>query len=334
MKYIIVGDLHIGQTSSSLGIEKHMVNQIFHKTLLDYGKWLKNICDEHMIKDLIFLGDIFDSRTAITLESLHYATEFFNLFETFNVDTILGNHDVFFNDSTEIHSLASFKNHPNITIHEKVCKRGNLTFCPWATKLEDIPPSEFVFGHFDIVGYELTKGKISNHGFKGVDLMKRVYQGSFSGHYHIWQKRLYDGKPLIYTGSAYPLSFNDVDSPKYLHILDTNTGEIERIENTISPKFKYVQTEKDLLDIQGNFISVISTDKELIDKVNICQPLSVRIEIVDEFKVLNVHQEEIKEFKVVDIPDAISSFCLNLPDLDMAEQKEVAKSVTNLFNSY
>jgi len=324
-RYAIIGDLHIGQNKN---------NQIFHKTLLDYGKWLKNICDEHRIKDLIFLGDIFDSRTAITLESLHYATKFFDLFNSFNIDVVLGNHCVFFNDSTEIHSLASFKNHPNITIHEKPTVRDGLVFVPWATKVEDIPNGIYNFGHYDIVGYELTKGKISNHGFKGVDLMKKVYRSCMTGHYHLHQQRLYDGKPLIYTGSAYSLSFNDADSKKYLHILDTETGNIQQIENTISPKFKYVRTEKDLIDIRGNFISVISTDKQLVDKVNMCQPLSVRTEIVDEFKILNVHQEEIKEFKVVDIPDAISSFCLNLPDLDMVEQKEVAKSVTNLFNSY
>jgi DNA repair exonuclease SbcCD nuclease subunit len=325
-KIAIIGDLHIGQNKN---------NQIFHNTLLDYGKWLKSICDKQGITKLIFLGDIFDSRNAITLESIHYATKFFDLFEKYQIDIILGNHDVFFNDSTEIHSLAPFKNHPNITIHEKVCKRDNLTFCPWATKLEDIPQSDYVFGHFDIVGYELTKGKISNHGFKGVELMKKVNKFCFSGHFHIFQERKYDGKPLIYTGSAYGLSFNDADSPKYLHILNTTTNEVQRIENTVSPKFKYIRTEADLTDIKGNFISVVSTDETLVEKVGTHLPVFIRKEIIDEFKKLDDRQEEVKEFKVVDIPEAIEEFSMKLPDeweLDDELKKEVAARTTKLYD--
>lgn len=325
-KYLIIGDLHIGQNRG---------NSIFYKILMDYGNFVLDTCDEYDINNLIFLGDIFDSRTAITLESLHFATEFFELFKEKNIDIVLGNHCVFFNDSTEIHSLAPFKNHPNITIHEKVCKRDNLTFCPWATKLEDIPQSDYVFGHFDIVGYELTKGKISNHGFKGVELMKRVNRFCFSGHYHIFQQRTYDGKPLIYTGSAYGLSFNDADSPKYLHILDTSTNEVQRIENTVSPKFKYIRTEADLTDIKGNFISVVSTDETLVEKVGAYSPAFVRKEIVDEFKKLDERQEEVKEFKVVDISEAIEEFSMKLPDeweLDEELKKEVSSRTNKLYD--
>lgn len=326
MKYAIIGDIHSG-------VQKN--NPIFHKTLLDYGKWVRNICNEQNIDDLILLGDIFDSRTSITLETLDNVTQFFKIFYDFDIDAVVGNHDCMYNDSCKVNSLAPFADHPNIHIHDEICTKNNLTFCPWACKLEDIPINDYIFGHFDIVGYELTKGKISNHGFKGVDLMKKAKKAVFSGHYHIFQKRIYDGKPLIYTGSAYSLSFNDADSKKYLHIFDSETGEIQQIENTVSPCFKYVRSDKDLTDIKGNFISVVSDDQNLLEKVNMSQPLSVRKEIVDEFKKIDEKQEEVKEFKVVDIADAIEDFSLKLSDewdLDDDLKKEVAKRTVGLYN--
>lgn len=323
-KYLIVGDIHIGNNKG---------NSIFYKTLMDYGNWIIDICNDHSLQNIIFLGDIFDSRTAVSLESLHYATEFFDLLQDKNIDIILGNHDIFFNHSTEIHSLSPFKNHPNITIHEKVCKRDKLTFCPWATTLEDIPESEYVFGHFDIVGYELTKGKISNHGFRGVDLMKKVNKAVFSGHYHIFQQRIYDSKPLIYAGSAFSLSFNDAGSNKFVHILDTDTLEVEKIENTISPKFKYVRSESDINGIKGDFVSIVGSDPELVEKVNQQAPLFVRMELVDEFKNVST-TEEVKEFKIIDVPAAIHDFSSNLSDewkLLAEGKKKVAMEVEKMY---
>ncbi len=140
---------------------------------------------------------------------------------------------------------------------------------------------------------------------------------------------------MIYTGSAYGLSFNDADSPKYLHFLDTQTDEIEMVENTVSPRFKYIRSESDLTDIKGNFCSVLSDDQTLIDKVVMSSPLLAKKQLIEHVKA-DQTEKDVQEFKVVDIPESIEEFSLDLPDewkLDEEEKKEVASRTTILYNT-
>ena len=325
MKQLIVGDIHAG-------INKN--NKVFHKTLLEYGNWISSICRDNDINEIVFLGDIFDSRIAITLETLQIVSEFFDILVDFKLEIVVGNHDCVFNDSAKVHSLAPFKNHPNITVHDKVTVDEDKVYCGWGTKLEDIPECKIVYGHFDIVGYELTKGKISQHGFKGSDLMEKVSGLCLSGHYHNPQARKYNGKLLKYTGSAFPLSFNDVNSTKYVYILDTDTLELESIENNISPCFKYIKDGDPLDDIEGHFISVISDDQSLKDKIQALNPVFIRQELVDEVKKFDSDNKEIIEFQVVDVAEAIEEFCKNSLDefaLDPDEIEEVAAAVNRKY---
>jgi DNA repair exonuclease SbcCD nuclease subunit len=325
MKQLIVGDIHAGVNKN---------NKLFYKTLIDYGIWIKGICQENNIENIVFLGDIFDSRTVITLETLQIVSEFFDILSDFQLDVIVGNHDCLYNDSTEVHSLAPFKNHPNITIHDKVTVDEDRVYCGWGTKLEDIPECKIVYGHFDIVGYELTKGKISQHGFKGADLMAKVSGLCLTGHYHNPQARRYNGKLLKYTGSAYPLSFNDASSTKYVHILDCDTLDLTIIENTISPRFKYIRDNDSLDDIEGHFVSVVSDDADLKARVDALNPLFARQELVDEVKKVDTDNKEIKEFKVVDIEEAITEFCetsLDSYSFDEEDCKKVAIALSKMY---
>jgi hypothetical protein len=69
---------------------------------------------------------------------------------------------------------------------------------------------------------------VKYHGEKGMDpaLFQR-YEKVLSGHFHCKQ----DKDNIYYLGTQYQITFADLDDPKGFHILDTETRELEFIEN-------------------------------------------------------------------------------------------------------
>lgn len=324
-KVLIFGDLHIGKNKN---------NPVFFNTTIEYAKYLKRICNEENITELIQLGDIFDNRTEINLLALDTAHKFFDTLKEFNIDIIAGNHDCLYNDHTLVNSLSLLKEWPNIIIHDKVTERDGFVFCGWGTKLDDIPQNNVTFGHFDIVGFELTKGKISQHGFKGVDLMNKTNL-CFSGHYHTPQKRKYSGKSLIYTGSAFQLNWNDSGNDNLVYILNKDTLEIEEIINDMSPRFEYIRSEKDFNKIQNNFICVsISDDKEDLSKYNILNPLDIKTVLIDQKIGVSETEKKIQDFKLINIIDEIELYTNTLTNVEDDLKSIIIKDLTELYKKY
>lgn len=322
MKYLIIGDLHGGINRN---------NPIFHRTLLKYALWVNKLANEQGIKNIIQLGDVFDNRFQISVETLKVVSMFFDVLADFNIDIITGNHDCMLNDSSKVNSLTPFKRHPNITIHEGITERNGMVFTGWGVKMEDIPKCDYLFGHYDTVGFELQKGKVSNHGFKAVDIMAKVGKTLFSGHYHRPQVKLYDSKPFYYAGSAFPLDWNDADSQKFVYILETDSGKVDIIPNNLSPKFVYIRDESDLSKVPNNFVAIAhnSNDKDNSwkKKVQNLNPLGIKTEIITE-KIGQKDSDEIDltEFKVVSIENIIEDWVkASLTNLSDKELEEVAK---------
>jgi DNA repair exonuclease SbcCD nuclease subunit len=258
MKYLIAGDLHIGNNKN---------NPAFFKTSLQYADWIKNICLEKGINTIIQLGDVFHNREMVHVPTINCAHDFFEKLSDYQIHIVVGNHDALYNNTSDVNSLKLLKNWPNITLHEKVGVLDNMCFCGWGTKLEDIPDtSDVVFGHFDIKGFEMNAYKISEHGFTASNLMKKCKM-LFSGHYHKPQMRFYDKKPLIYSGSAYQLNWGESGEKKYVYILDSESLQFEMIENTISPKFVKIKDASQTDEIKNNFVSIEIDKVEDLPKI-------------------------------------------------------------------
>lgn len=325
-KTLIIGDLHAGKKRNC---------PIFHRTLLEYGEWVKSQAHKYHVSHIVQMGDVFDNRTQISLSTLDCVTKFFDILEEFNIDITLGNHDCMYNDNTTVHSLMPFKKHKNITLHEGVTDREGVVFAGWGVKLEDIPPCKIFFGHIDTVGFELQRNKIATHGFKATDLMDKVSGTVFSGHYHLPQIRTYEGKPFCYTGSAFSLDWNDADSDKYIYILDTDTLEVEKVVNDISPRFHYINNETDILLIRGNYVSITYTIGEQGEAwkrlVQSHEPLELKINAIRE-KVQQV-DNTIEKFQVIDIGQTISAWPIkNLNNLTEELKKRVAMKAKSMYD--
>lgn len=322
MKCLLVGDIHAGKKRNS---------QIFHKILLDYGKWIKEVCQRNDIKHIIQLGDIYDNRFTISAETHNIVNQFIDELEEFTIDIIVGNHDAMLNDNASVNWLTPLNKHPNITVHDKITVRDDMVFAGWGVKLEDIPPCKIFFGHIDTIGFELQKNKISTHGFKASDLMDKISGAAFTGHYHLPQVRTYDKKPLCYVGSAFALDWNDQDNKKYVYILDTETLEVQKIHNNASPIFVHIYNESQLELVPDNFVSinyVIGEEgerwKRIIENLH---PLEIKTYRIQE-KVKQL-ETEIAQFKVIDIREALGSWPIdnlsNVPEHLKIKVAEKAK---------
>lgn len=327
---LVIGDLHLGVGKS---------NPIFFNTALKYAEWIKGICLDKGIKTIIQLGDIFHHQYVLCSATLNTAYAFFDILKEFELHIIVGNHDVPKKNYTSENSLKLLSEWPNITIHEKITTIDNITFCGWGSKIDDIPDNQkIVFGHFDIRGFEMSAGKIAEHGFTASDLMEKCHL-LMSGHYHKPQTRIYNKKPLIYAGSCYQLNWGESGEDKFAYILNTKSLKIDKMLNNISPRFEYIRSEKDHYKISGNFVTLEANmenirDKELLARTNNALDFRTMIKEMPKSKLVLFENElhEIKDFKGIQLDEVIDEYVSAIPDLTDEEKKMVANISKRLYN--
>lgn len=234
MKIAIISDTHFGARNDS---------PIFLNYSLDY---FENIffpyLNEHGIKSVIHMGDLFDRRKYINFSTLSNTKKrFIDKFEEYGIDLhiILGNHDVFYKNSNDVNSINELfsTGYPRIKIYEEPSEINFDGVCiglvPWINSENFEESVQFIqqnscsilCGHLEINGFEVMAG-IRHEG--GVEsFIFANYDKVLSGHFHL--KQTY--KNIHYLGTQYQLSFADVGSKKGFHVFNTNDRSLEFIEN-------------------------------------------------------------------------------------------------------
>jgi DNA repair exonuclease SbcCD nuclease subunit len=261
-KIFVLGDLHLGVRNNSLEW-----SEIQSDFLLDF--FLKKVDEEGFDPERDILVQVGDwnhvresTNTRIYKLSLHIAEKLTSKFKK-GVFVILGNHDVYYKDRTDTHSLEGFdKIYKNFHVFEKpevlVINSHKFLMMPWIENLEELKkkvssqPADFVFCHADIKGFNLNKVQKLEHGLEGKDLtgFKRIY----SGHIHIRQEK----GNVLYVGTPYEMDRGDRGNTKGFYVLGVDGKEIEEkfIENTFSPKHIKLDIS-DLLDLNLDQIGEI-----------------------------------------------------------------------------
>lgn len=325
--HAIISDLHIGNKKNS---------PIFHKIALDYAGWLASQLKKRHIRHIIIAGDFFHNRDTITLPTLHIGHEFLDILKNFEVTITTGNHCCYYLDNSEIHSLSIFKNRKNVTIVDKLMIDGDFTYCPWGTTVEQLPEhSKVVVGHWDVQSFEMTKGKISTIGIKAADVMKKC-DNCFTGHYHKPQERLYQNKPFRFLGSPYQLNWGEYENEPFLLIYNDQNNEIEKIPNTVSPRFLYINENDELKNIQNNFVSITSNNEEFLTRIEANHPLSIRVQLPDLSKseMKEIVKDELENFQNVEILDSIDEFVGIMENYTEQEQKAISEETKKLYNQF
>ena len=261
-KVAIFSDLHLGVYGNS---EK------WHDTALKWAEWIVNELNQKKIKDILFLGDFFDNRTEISVQTIHIASQIIEKFKNFNLFMIIGNHDAYYKNRSDVHSLGMVKGYENITLIDENLEFGafnkRFLMVPWNN---DIPKSkyDYIFGHFEIQTFKMNNYTVCNHGLNPVDILIEKTNAVFSGHFHNRNSKKYNEGSIHYIGSCFPLDFSDEGNTKGYHILDVESGSIDFFENEVSPRFVKTYTSKikslDVDSITNNIVKLV-VDEEVDD---------------------------------------------------------------------
>ena len=339
-KVAIFSDIHLGVHQNSdfwLGV----ANQ--------WADWYIKELESRNIDKIIFAGDFFHYRDEISVKTLNFAKDFLDKFHKFNIIMITGNHDAWYKDTSEINSLSILKGYKNITVYDKMTQCDllgiNTTYCPWGTKLSDIPKCNLVFGHFELENFKMNSFKICDHGDDPETLAEKAPL-VFSGHFHLRAKRNFGKSEIIYVGNPYEMDFGDSMQSKGFYILDTKDLSYEFIDNVLTPKHIKVYLSKLITEsnpisyfkevISGNIIKLI-IDKNinsehmdlLLTKLSSYKPCDIRIDYDVNYNKVKFSEEGEFDLSGVDIIEAITEF-VNLLDID--NKSEVVKYTTELYN--
>jgi len=263
----IFSDIHWGKSRDN--VKKIENNMIF----ID---WFITEMKSHKIKEIFFLGDWFDHRNSVNVNTGFKAYEAVKkLCKNFKVFMILGNHDTYYKNSIEVNSIKQYESLNNLYIIDKdtvidIC--GKQLLCtPWGFNLHSYKNQEYdiMFGHFEPGGAILNQsGIFSRTEQYTMDDLNKIAPLVISGHYHTRKEYETRNGTFVSVGCPLELSWNDYQNTKGYYILDVNNG-FEFIENKLSPKHikffwsKLKRKQEKLLPelIKNNYIKLIVDDK-------------------------------------------------------------------------
>ena len=249
---------------------------------LDALWWVFNTARELNIKDVVFAGDLFQDRNKINVLTYHQTFKVFKQFPDLNIWLLLGNHDLWYSEKTDISSVIPFGAISYVNVIDKPCTLEvagiNIDFLPFThnpiSVLEENfqNKSKILVGHIAVDGALLnfnhrTKSEVSIEYENDMVLVgKEIFDGYkkvFLGHYHGAQKL---NDTVEYIGSTLQLTFNEAYQDKHIIVLDTETLQTEYIKNEFSPKhFILKPDEIDQYELRDNFVNVCIDDISQVD---------------------------------------------------------------------
>jgi len=263
----------------------HRNSEVWHKIALDHAKWAAQQFKERGIQDIIIPGDIFHDRNDIAVNTLHVATDIFDIFRSFNIIITVGNHDAYYRDNSSVNSVSILRGWTNITVVDTLqvveLHGTKIAFCPWGQNIEEVPECDLIFGHFEINSFKMNS---------------------------------YNEGTILYVGSPYQQDWGDFGTTKGLYILDITNLQYDFVENNISPRYMRLQYT-DLINgtytpetlkstIAGNIVKFIvneAVEPAIVDKL-VRKLVSIKpVEFTIEHDLAQQNKINIEEF--IDLMD-------------------------------
>lgn len=322
----ILGDTHLG----ARGGVSHF-NQFFNKF---YAELFYPYLIKHNIKHIIQLGDIFDNRTSLSIKAYADCKHiWFNpLVENqIHMTIILGNHDIHHKNTLKINTPSlllgeEYSDHiriidkPSILLYDTTTVAAIPWICDENKELiyDFLKPdkiADLCMGHFEIDGFEMMRG-ISGKGGMPRDLFDK-FEHTFSGHYHTRSNDEYHR--IQYVGTPYEITYADMHDPKGFHIFDTNTRQIEFIENPFTMFDRIVyndESEMTVPNVKGKYVKLVVEKKNDLKKfdsfVNAINGSGVQeLSIIENFSALSGGEVDV-DIKTEDSPAIINGYIDNL----------------------
>ncbi len=207
-------DIHFGLKSNSA---------THNQDCEDFVDWYIAKAKEEGCDTGIFMGDWHHNRNSLNITTMDYSLraleklgQAFSQFYFFP-----GNHDLYYKDKRDIHSVEFGKYIPGITVVHHPISEGDVTLCPWLVNEEwksiAKRTGKYIFGHFELpLFYMNAMVQMPDHGEIQLDHFQHFELG-FSGHFHKRQRR----GNMIYIGNAFPHNYADAwDDDRGMMILE------------------------------------------------------------------------------------------------------------------
>lgn len=341
MKIALLSDIHMGVRKNSeifLSSQLRFIEEQFVPYLKDNG-----------ISDVFILGDLFDNRNSTNTKVMNAVYDLFDKhLIDFNVRMIVGNHDCYFNSTVEINSLKFLEKFKNVQLVEKITETTidgkKIVMVPWVTdnlsfvrEFLQIENIDLCFGHFNISGFNFNKFKKSDDGIQGKIFAncKKV----FTGHFHIRNSQNIQGSDIVYIGSPFQLTRNDIDENRGFVILDTDNLEYKHIDNTVSlkyiklkypEKFTLSKIKNNIIDVYVDYDETYSESKvdKYVKKIEEYSPISPPNIFVENNSDLNGNID-LKNYKFGSMLDLMREY---IDGLDIGNKEEINQILIELYN--
>lgn len=347
MKVAIITDQHFGARNDSVNF-LNFYEKFYSETFIP--KLIEN-----NIKTLLVLGDTFDRRKYVNFYSLKRAKEmFFDPLEQLgiHVHMLAGNHDTYYKNTNDVNSVdLLLREYDNVNVIDEpvIINVDGTDICmiPWicsdnyeaTMEYMRLDKSQICMGHFEIEGFAMYRGMESHEGLSRNIFDK--YDLVFSGHYH---HKSSNGS-IHYLGNPYELTWSDYNDPRGFHLFDTNTRELEFIQNPNSIFFKinYDDTIEDALKYYTNleldqykdtYVKVIVANKNnpflfdmFLNNLYKCSPIDVSI--VEDIIDLTEGVEDDIITNAEDTLTILNHYVDNIetPDIDNSKLKSILKTL-------
>jgi hypothetical protein len=213
-------DIHFGLKSGS---------RVHNQDCEDFIEWFCETAKQEGCETAIFLGDWHHNRSTTDVSTMNYTvSNLERLNNSFDqVFLIMGNHDEYYKDKREIHSLEFARLFPKIHVVNHTITDGEVTIMPWLVgdEWKTVPniKSQYIFGHFELpLFYMNAMVQMPDHGqLKSGDFINQEYV--FSGHFH---KRQSKGN-ITYMGNCFPHNYADAgDDDRGMMILEWGNAPV------------------------------------------------------------------------------------------------------------
>jgi len=278
-------DIHWGKKSDS---------ELHNKDCLRFIDWFIERVEEHDCDSVIFLGDWYDNKSRLRVDTQWCSVRAMNKLEDLGIPIhwLIGNHDIFFKTNRDVHSLPFLPSHyKNIHVYNEIKQLGDVLFCPWLVGDEFTTPPDteckYIFGHFELPTFLMNE---SIECFdKGMGLLKdHFYQcdAVFTGHFHKRQMKLNEHNvPVTYIGNCFPHNFNDIGDrergcmilewdkePEYLNWEDAPNYNRTRVSNLLgtieNDEFEKYYNEFSVIECQDDVDLSIEESLELKELIH------------------------------------------------------------------
>jgi predicted phosphodiesterase len=331
MKIAVLNDTHCGVRNSS---------EIFLNNAADfYDNVFFPECEKRGVTQILHLGDYYDHRKFVNFKALnhnrkHFLNELRNRGMT--MDIIPGNHDTYYKNTNDLNSLKEclghYMNEINIVMESTVMEYGSLKIAliPWICQENYDQVMSFINdckadwcgAHLELGGFDMMRG-VQSHGGMNHKLFDK-FELVLTGHFHTASRK----DNIWYLGSQMEFFWSDAHDPKYFHIIDTETREIEKIKNNHTLFEKIVYNDE---KIDYNDYDVSTLDKKFV-KVTVVNKTDAFI--FDRF-IDRIQNQDIYELKIAEnfnefIGDNVSDEGLDVEDTYQLVQDYIDSVDTDL----